>query len=65
MTMRFHSQGRTEKFGEGGVQCEFDEGAGQEMTFPRGLGLSPRIFLASNNVSQGVLVSNSHADTMQ
>ena len=34
-----------EEFGEGGVQYEFDEEAGQEVTLPRGLGLSPRIYL--------------------
>ena len=40
-----------------------DEGAGQEVTLPRGLGLSPRNFLTSN-VLQGVFVSKrliSHA----
>ena len=43
-------QGRTEEFGEGGVQYEFDEGAGQEVTLPRGLGLNPRIFCITRSV---------------
>ena len=44
-------QGRTEEFGEGGAQYEFDEGTGQEVTVPRGLGLSPRIFCITRSVS--------------
>ena len=43
-------QGWTEEFGEGGVQYEFDEGAGQEVTLPRGLGLNPRIFCITRSV---------------
>ena len=39
-------QGRTEEFGEGGVQCEIDEGAGRE-----DLGRSPRKMLSKNTMS--------------
>ena len=43
-------QGRTEEFGEGGVQCEFDEGAGREVALlkERRSGAEPQKHLASN-----------------
>ena len=52
-------QGRTEEFGEGDVQYEFDEGAGQEVTdlWPeiiyRGIGNESRELYISTRASAG------------